>query len=155
MYTRIYIPYRVYFLRETSSKLLKKSPISRTYSFRRERSRNKTRKFFLSWLVEFSERLCAKFSFIKRKKKRRYRKRYPIVENKIFAARYELYIAIFIYDAMIDRPTDDPLAWAWFHWATLKKEGKQRKVVFVREIKRKKQRKRKRTRLTKLKLIRE
>lgn len=69
MYTRIYIPYRVYFLRETSSKLLKKSPISRTYSFRRERSRNKMRKSFLSWLVEFSERLCAKFSFIKRKKK--------------------------------------------------------------------------------------
>lgn len=51
-----------------------------------------------------------KIFIYQKKKKRRYRKRYPIVENKIFAARYELYIAIFIYDAMIDRPTDDPLA---------------------------------------------
>lgn len=151
MYTRIYI-YRVYFLRETSSKLLKKSPISRTYSFRRERSRNKMRKSFLSWLVEFSERLCI---FIYQKKKDGIENDIPSLKIK-YSRLVMSYILRFLSTMrwLIVRRID-PLAWAWFHWATLKKEGKQRKVVFVREIKRKKQRKRKRTRLTKLKLIRE
>lgn len=150
MYTRIYIPYRVYFLRETSSKLLKKSPISRTYSFRRERSRNKMRKSFLSWLVEFSERLCI---FIYQKKKDGIENDIPSL--KIKYSRLVIYCDFYLRcddwssDGLIRSREHDSTELRW------KRRENKGKWCLFEKLKKKKQRKRKRTRLTKLKLIRE
>lgn len=152
MYTRIYIPYRVYFLRETSSKLLKKSPISRTYSFRRERSRNKMRKSFLSWLVEFSERLCI---FIYQKKKDGIENDIPSLKIKYsrlvmsYILRFLSTMRWLIVRRTIRSREHDSTELRW------KRRENKGKWCLFEKLKKKKQRKRKRTRLTKLKVIRE